>query len=97
MKSVGYIIVCDNNIIQGIAPTVQEAWSNLVRDVGPWTGLDGKEREPDEVFNSGMYKVYPCTQGLIDFVNDRGGDIFWDVESGVACTTDEQEEFHANH
>jgi hypothetical protein len=35
--------------------------------------------------------------GLIDFVADRGGDIWWDVESGVACTADEQEEFNATH
>jgi hypothetical protein len=97
MKSAGYIIVCNNNIIQSVAPSVDEAWSNLVRDVGPWIGLNGEERDQDEVFTSGMYKVYPCTQGLIDFVADRGGDIWWDIESGVACTADEQEEFHATH
>jgi len=97
MKSAGYIIVCNNNIIQSVAPSVDEAWSNLVRDVGPWIGLSGEERDQDDVFTSGMYKVYPCTQGLIDFVADRGGDIWWDIESGVACTADEQEEFHATH
>ena len=97
MKSAGYIIVCNNNIIQSVAPSVDEAWSNLVRDVGPWIGLNGEERDQDDVFTSGMYKVYPCTQGLIDFVADRGGDIWWDIESGVACTADEQEEFHATH
>jgi hypothetical protein len=63
MESTGYIIVCNNNIIQGVGTSVDEAWSNVVRDAGPWIGLDGKERDTDEVFTSGMYKVYPCTQG----------------------------------
>ena len=97
MKSCGYIVVCNNNIIQGVGTSVDEAWSNVIRDAGPWIGLDGKERDTDEVYTSGMYKVYPCTQGLINFVADRGGDIWWDVESGVACTADEQEEFNATH
>jgi hypothetical protein len=97
MKSTGYIIVCNNNIIQGVGTSVDEAWSNVVRDAGPWIGLGGEERHPDEIFLSGMYNVYPCTQGLIDFVADRGGDIWWDLESGVACTADEQEKFNATH
>jgi hypothetical protein len=96
MKSVGYIIVCET-IIQGVGTSVDEAWTNVIRDAGPWIGLGGEDRHPDEVFASGMYKVYPCTQGLIDFVTDRGGNIWWDIASGVACTGDEQEEFNSTH
>lgn len=91
MIATGYIIQDKQGYaIYGIGATVDEAWAQVVADVGPFFDAYGNEKADEEAFTED-FKVYGATAALIAQVKDYGGAIAWSVVDGIACTTEEAE------
>ena len=95
----GYI-VCNSDAIWGTGATAAAAWEDfraemsragiavLTADQDSGEQLGSWTRESD-------YTIRPATDGLLAAVEARGGDVAWDVVSGVACTIQEAYEVAA--
>lgn len=89
MESVGYIIQDkQGNAIFGFGATVDDAWAMVVDGCAPWIGIDGEERDHDEVF-ARDFTVYGATSTLLQHVREYGGATSWRIVGGVACTVEE--------
>lgn len=89
IKAAGYIIQDkQGNAIFGFGKTVDEAWSQVVREAGPFFDAYGNEKDDERAYTED-FKTYGATAALIEKVKQEGGAIAWSHVGGIACTREE--------
>lgn len=91
IKAAGYIIQDkQGNAICGVGETVDQAWSQVVAEAGPFFDAYGSEKD-DETAYVQDFTAYGATAKLIELVIREGGAISWEIHNGVACTSQQGE------
>ena len=96
----GYVVY-NAEAIWGTGATADEAWEDFRSEMGR-AGISVLTADQDGGEQLGSwtrekdYTIRPATDGLLAEVEARGGgDVAWDVVSGVACTIQEAYEVAA--
>jgi len=84
----GYIIHDKQGYaIYGAGESVDQVWSQVVAEAGPFHNAYGDEKTADQAFDED-FTVYGATAELIAYVAEYGGAIKWYVTDGIAHLTD---------
>lgn len=92
IEAAGYMIQdIDGIAIYSVGQTVDEAWADVVENVGTFFDAYGNDIDADEAYQT-QFKAYGASAALIAKVNAEGGMIAWGISRGVACTREEEED-----
>ncbi len=97
IECAGYI-VCDNEAIHGRGLTEDEAWADMVRELGMANVRVIDEPTEEDIDSPGAwslsssFKIRPASAALLQAVEERGGAIGWFSVNGVACTRGEEDQ-----
>lgn len=96
IKSAGFIVHDNNQVIFGLGATSDEAWADFLREMGDANVIvlaKGEERpENRDYVREEGYPIRAATAALMQLVAERGGSVAWSVARGIACTVAENEE-----
>ena len=89
----GYIITdLQRTVIYGIGSTVDEAWAQVVSELGGFSDAYGNTVDPDDAYET-QFCCHGATASLLETVEFSGGAIAWSYgPNKVACTLDELDE-----